>query len=241
MENIKLAVIGLGYVGLPLARLFATHYPVVGYDVKRERVTALMEGKDTTQEISGELLKSVLLPRLPEEGEKGLFCTSDEEQLRGCNYYIVAVPTPVDLHHSPDLTPLYLASKTVGKVLGIGDIVIYESTVCPGITEDECVPILERTSGLVFNRDFFVGYSPERINPGDKEHTVEKIMKVTSGSTPEAAEKVDALYRSVIQAGTFPVSSIKVAEAAKVIENTQRDINIAFYERIVEDFSSDRY
>ena len=166
MENIKLAVIGLGYVGLPLARLFATRYPVVGYDVKRERVAALMEGRDATQEVSDELLRSVLLPRLPEEGEAGLFCTSDAEQLRGCNYYIVAVPTPVDLHHSPDLTPLYSASETVGKVLGRGDIVIYESTVCPGITEDECVPILERTSGLVFNRDFFAGYSPERINPG---------------------------------------------------------------------------
>ena len=158
MENIKLAVIGLGYVGLPLARLFATRYPVVGYDVKRERVAALMEGRDATQEVSDELLRSVLLPRLPEEGEAGLFCTSDAEQLHGCNYYIVAVPTPVDLHHSPDLTPLYSASETVGKVLGRGDIVIYESTVCPGITEDECVPILERTSGLVFNRDFFAGY-----------------------------------------------------------------------------------
>ena len=237
MENIKLAVIGLGYVGLPLARLFATRYPVVGYDVKRERVAALMEGRDATQEVSDELLRSVLLPRLPEEGEAGLFCTSDAEQLRGCNYYIVAVPTPVDLHHSPDLTPLYSASETVGKVLGRGDIVIYESTVCPGITEDECVPILERTSGLVFNRDFFAGYSPERINPGDKEHTVEKIMKVTSGSTPGAAEKVDALYRSVIQAGTFPVSSIKVAEAAKVIENSQRDINIAFVNELSKIFT----
>ena len=236
MENIKLAVIGLGYVGLPLARLFATRYPVVGYDVKRERVAALMEGRDATQEVSDELLRAVLLPRLPEEGEAGLFCTSDAEQLRGCNYYIVAVPTPVDLHHSPDLTPLYSASETVGKVLDRGDIVIYESTVCPGITEDECVPILERTSGLVFNRDFFAGYSPERINPGDKEHTVEKIMKVTSGSTPEAAEKVDALYRSVIQAGTFPVSSIKVAEAAKVIENSQRDINIAFMNELSKIF-----
>ena len=236
MENIKLAVIGLGYVGLPLARLFATRYPVVGYDVKRERVAALMEGRDATQEVSDELLRSVLLPRLPEEGEAGLFCTSDAEQLRGCNYYIVAVPTPVDLHHSPDLTPLYSASETVGKVLGRGDIVIYESTVCPGITEDECVPILERTSGLVFNRDFFAGYSPERINPGDKEHTVEKIMKVTSGSTPGAAEKVDAIYRSVIQAGTFPVSSIKVAEAAKVIENSQRDINIAFMNELSKIF-----
>ena len=236
MENIKLAVIGLGYVGLPLARLFATRYPVVGYNVTVERVAALMEGRDATQEVSDELLGSVLLPRLPEEGEAGLFCTSDAEQHRGLNYYIVAVPTPVDLHHSPDLTPLYSASETVGKVLGRGDIVIYESTVCPGITEDECVPILERTSGLVFNRDFFAGYSPERINPGDTEHTVEKTMKVTSGSTPEAAEKVDALYRSVIQAGTFPVSSIKVAEAAKVIENSQRDINIAFMNELSKIF-----
>lgn len=236
MENIKVAVVGLGYVGLPLARLFATRYPVVGFDVKQERVAALMEGRDTTQEVSEELLKSVLLTRLPGESETGLFCTSDAEMLRSCNYYIVAVPTPVDLHHSPDLTPLYAASETVGKVLGKGDIVVYESTVCPGITEEECVPILEKTSGLTFNRDFFAGYSPERINPGDKEHTVEKIMKVTSGSTPEAAAKVDALYRSVITAGTFPVSSIRVAEASKVIENTQRDINIAFVNELSKIF-----
>lgn len=236
MENIKVAVVGLGYVGLPLARLFATRYPVVGFDVKQERVAALMEGRDTTQEVSEELLKSVLLPCLPGESETGLFCTSDPEELRSCNYYIVAVPTPVDLHHSPDLTPLYAASATVGNVLGKGDIVVYESTVCPGITEEECVPILEKTSGLTFNRDFFAGYSPERINPGDKEHTVEKIMKVTSGSTPEAAAKVDALYRSVITAGTFPVSSIRVAEASKVIENTQRDINIAFVNELSKIF-----
>lgn len=236
MENIKVAVVGLGYVGLPLARLFATRYPVVGFDVKQERVAALMEGRDTTQEVSEELLKSVLLTRLPGESETGLFCTSDAEELRSCNYYIVAVPTPVDLHHSPDLTPLYAASATVGNVLGKGDIVVYESTVCPGITEEECVPILEKTSGLTFNRDFFAGYSPERINPGDKEHTVEKIMKVTSGSTPEAAAKVDALYRSVITAGTFPVSSIRVAEASKVIENTQRDINIAFVNELSKIF-----
>lgn len=236
MENIKVAVVGLGYVGLPLARLFATRYPVVGFDVKQERVAALMEGRDTTQEVSEELLKSVLLTRLPGESETGLFCTSDPEELRSCNYYIVAVPTPVDLHHSPDLTPLYAASATVGNVLGKGDIVVYESTVCPGITEEECVPILEKTSGLTFNRDFFAGYSPERINPGDKEHTVEKIMKVTSGSTPEAAAKVDALYRSVITAGTFPVSSIRVAEASKVIENTQRDINIAFVNELSKIF-----
>lgn len=236
MEKRRLAVIGLGYVGLPLARLFATRYPVVGFDVKKERVETLRRGEDTTREVSDEQLESVRLPHVPEEEETGLFFTSDLEDLRGCNYYIVAVPTPVDLHHSPDLTPLYSASETVGKVLGKGDTVIYESTVCPGITEEECVPILEKSSGLVFNRDFFVGYSPERINPGDKEHTVEKIMKVTSGSTPEAAARIDALYRSVIEAGTFPVSGIKVAEAAKVIENTQRDINIAFMNELAKIF-----
>ena len=236
MEKIRLAVIGLGYVGLPLARLFATRYPVVGFDVKQERIEALRAGRDVTQEVSDEQLQSVLLSHVPEGEEIGLFCTAETEALRSCNYYIVAVPTPVDLHHSPDLTPLYAASATVGKVLQTGDTVIYESTVCPGITEEECVPILEKMSGLTFNRDFFVGYSPERINPGDKEHTVEKIRKVTSGSTPEAAARIDALYRSVIQAGTFPVSSIKVAEAAKVIENTQRDINIAFMNELAKIF-----
>ena len=236
MENIRVAIIGLGYVGLPLARLFATHYPVVGFDVKQERVNALKEGYDVTQEVSDELLSSVLLSHLPKEKEIGLYCTSDIEDLRSCNYYIVAVPTPVDVHHSPDLTPLYRASETVGRVLSKGNIVIYESTVCPGITEEECVPILVKISGLVYNQDFFAGYSPERINPGDRLHTVEKIMKVTSGSTPEAAEKVDALYRSIIQAGTFPVSSIKVAEAAKVIENSQRDINIAFMNELAKIF-----
>ena len=236
MEKIRLAVIGLGYVGLPLARLFATRYPVVGFDVKQERIEALQAGRDVTQEVSDEQLQSVLLSHVPEGEETGLFCTTETEALRSCNYYIVAVPTPVDLHHSPDLTPLYAASATVGKVLQTGDTVVYESTVCPGITEEECVPILEKMSGLVFNRDFFVGYSPERINPGDKEHTVEKIRKVTSGSTPEAAARIDALYRSVIQAGTFPVSSIKVAEAAKVIENTQRDINIAFMNELAKIF-----
>ena len=236
MEKIRLAVIGLGYVGLPLARLFATRYPVVGFDVKQERIEALQAGRDVTQEVSDEQLQSVLLSHVPEGEEIGLFCTAETEALCSCNYYIVAVPTPVDLHHSPDLTPLYAASATVGKVLQTGDTVVYESTVCPGITEEECVPILEKISGLVFNRDFFVGYSPERINPGDKEHTVEKIRKVTSGSTPEAAARIDALYRSVVQAGTFPVSSIKVAEAAKVIENTQRDINIAFMNELAKIF-----
>lgn len=237
MEEVKVAVVGLGYVGLPLARLFATRYPVVGFDVKQERIAGLSAGHDATQEVSDELLSSVLLTHLPSGNEKGLYCTSNADDLRVCNYYIVAVPTPVDKHHSPDLTPLYRASETVGSVLGKGDIVIYESTVCPGITEEECVPILANTSGLVFNRDFFAGYSPERINPGDKEHTVEKIMKVTSGSTPEAASKVDALYRSVIEAGTFPVSSIRVAEAAKVIENSQRDINIAFMNELSKIFN----
>ena len=199
MESIRVAVIGLGYVGLPLARLFATRYPVVGFDVKQERVAALREGHDITQEVSDELLRSVLLSHLPEEEENGLFFSSDLEDLRSCNYYIVAVPTPVDIHHSPDLTPLYAASETVGKVLTKGNIVIYESTVCPGITEEECVPILAKTSGLVYNQDFFAGYSPERINPGDKEHTVEKIRKVTAGSTPEAAEKVDRSVYKVIK------------------------------------------
>lgn len=236
MDKMRIAIIGLGYVGLPLARLFATKYSVVGFDVKQERVSALSLGEDTTKEVSEESLKSVLSDHLPEEGETGLYFTSDPEDLVSCNYYVVAVPTPVDTHHSPDLTPLYRASETVGKVLKKGDIVIYESTVCPGITEEECVPILAKTSGLVYNEDFFAGYSPERINPGDKEHTVEKIMKVTSGSTPDAAEKVDALYRSVITAGTFPVSSIRVAEASKVIENTQRDINIAFVNELSKIF-----
>lgn len=235
-EDIKIAVVGLGYVGLPLARLFATRYPVVGFDVKQERIDALRNCRDTTHEVPDELLRSVLLPHLPASGETGLFCVSDPETLRDCNYYIVAVPTPVDLHHSPDLTPLYRASETVGKVLDKGNIVVYESTVCPGITEEECVPILEKTSGLIYNKDFFAGYSPERINPGDKEHTVERIIKVTSGSTPEAAAKIDALYRSVIEAGTYPVSSIKVAEAAKVIENSQRDINIAFMNELSKIF-----
>lgn len=236
VERIRIAVIGLGYVGLPLAHLFATKYPVVGFDVKTERVAALRSGEDATKEVSGEALRQVLLSRLPEEGEAGLYFTSDAEDLVSCNYYIVAVPTPVDVHHSPDLTPLYRASETVGRALKKGDIVVYESTVCPGITEEECVPILAKASSLTYNEDFFAGYSPERINPGDKEHTVEKIMKVTSGSTPEAAAKVDALYRSVIVAGTFPVSSIRVAEASKVIENTQRDINIAFVNELSKIF-----
>ena len=236
MENIKVAIIGLGYVGLPLAHLFATRYPVVGFDIKQDRVEALKKGQDITMEVSDGKLKSVLLSHLPEFDETGLYFTSAPSDLQSCNYFIVAVPTPVDSHHSPDLTPLYKASETVGRALSKGDIVIYESTVCPGITEEECVPSLAKTPGLVYNADFFAGYSPERINPWDKEHTVEKIMKVTSGSTPDAAEKVDALYRSVITAGTFPVSSIRVAEASKVIENTQRDINIAFVNELSKIF-----
>lgn len=237
MQDIKIAVVGLGYVGLPLARLFATKYAVVGFDVKKERVEQLMKGVDATLEVAGDVLKSVLRPAPPVSGTTGLFCSCDLEDIRDCNYYIVTVPTPVDKHNRPDLTPLIRASETVGKVIGCGDIVIYESTVYPGATEDDCVPVIEKISALVFNKDFFAGYSPERINPGDKEHTVEKIKKVTSGSTPEAGEKVDALYRSVITAGTHLAPGIKVAEAAKVIENSQRDINIAFVNELAKIFN----
>lgn len=237
MEDIKIAVIRLGYVGLPLARLFASRYPVVGFDAKADRVAALMAGHDATLEVSDAMLQSVLVQTSPDRGEKGLYCSSELEEIRDCNFYIVCVPTPVDRHHSPDLTPLYRASETVGKVIGKGDIVVFESTVYPGVTEEECVPVIEKVSGLTFNKDFFAGYSPERINPGDKEHTVEKIKKVTSGSTPESARKIDDLYRSVITAGTFPASSIKVAEAAKVIENSQRDINIAFVNELSKIFN----
>ncbi len=231
----KIGVIGLGYVGLPLARLFATKYNVIGFDINKNRVAELNQGKDLTLEVSEEVLRSVL--KTVNNEEKGLFCSSSLEDIADCNYYVVTVPTPVDKHNKPDLTPLYKASETVGKVLKKGDIVIYESTVYPGVTEEECVPVLERVSGLKFNVDFFAGYSPERINPGDKEHTVEKILKVTAGSTPEVGEKVDALYRSVITAGTHLAPSIKVAEAAKVIENSQRDINIAFVNELAKIFN----
>lgn len=231
----KIGVIGLGYVGLPLARLFATKYNVIGFDINKNRVAELNQGKDLTLEVSEEVLRSVL--KTANNAEKGLFCSSSLEDIADCNYYVVTVPTPVDKHNKPDLTPLYKASETVGKVLKKGDIVIYESTVYPGVTEEECVPVLERVSGLKFNVDFFAGYSPERINPGDKEHTVEKILKVTAGSTPEVGEKVDALYRSVITAGTHLAPSIKVAEAAKVIENSQRDINIAFVNELAKIFN----
>jgi UDP-N-acetyl-D-galactosamine dehydrogenase len=231
----KISVVGLGYVGLPLSRLLATKYPVVGFDINEPRIRELNQGKDATMEVEEELLKSVLVDS--SEMVKGLFCSANLEDIKDSNYYIITVPTPVDKHNKPDLTPLYKASETVGKVLKSGDIVIYESTVYPGVTEEECVPVLERVSGLKFNVDFFAGYSPERINPGDKEHTVEKILKVTSGSTPEIGEKVDALYKSVITAGTHLAPTIKVAEAAKVIENSQRDINIAFVNELAKIFN----
>lgn len=231
----KIAVIGLGYVGLPLARLFATKYPVIGFDINKSRIEGLRSGTDSTLEVEDDILQAVLSKTAAME--KGLFCSSDLEDIKECNYYIVTVPTPVDKNHNPDLTPLHKASETVGKVLKKGDIVIYESTVFPGATEDECVPILEKISGLKFNEDFFAGYSPERINPGDKEHTVEKILKVTAGSTPETGQKVNDLYKSVIIAGTYLAPSIKVAEAAKVIENSQRDINIAFVNELAKIFN----
>ncbi len=231
----KIAIIGLGYVGLPLARLFASKYAVVGFDINEKRIQELNSGHDSTLEVENEILKTVLKPT--NNNEIGLFCSDDLATIQNCNYFIVTVPTPVDKNKRPDLTPLYKASETVGKVLKKGDIVIYESTVYPGATEEECVPVLERISGLQFNVDFFAGYSPERINPGDKEHTVEKILKVTSGSNPEIGKKVDDLYRSVITAGTHLAPTIKVAEAAKVIENSQRDINIAFVNELAKIFN----
>lgn len=235
MEKNKIAVVGLGYVGLPLARLFATKYPVIGFDINRKRVEELKKGEDTTLEVENEVLQQVLV-KSP-SNENGLYCTTELDDIRESNYYVITVPTPVDKNNRPDLTPLYKSSESVGKVLKKGDIVIYESTVFPGATEDECVPVLEKTSGLKFNEDFFVGYSPERINPGDKEHTVEKILKVTAGSTPEIGKKVDDLYASVIEAGTHLAPTIKVAEAAKVIENSQRDINIAFVNELAKIFN----
>jgi UDP-N-acetyl-D-galactosamine dehydrogenase len=232
----KIAIIGLGYVGLPLARLFATKYPVVGFDINHKRIKELSSGTDSTLEVSDEVLQKVLVNEF-KNNENGLLCSSTLDDITDCNYYIVTVPTPVDKNNRPDLTPLYKASETVGKVLKKGDIVIYESTVYPGATEEECIPVLEKVSGLQFNVDFFAGYSPERINPGDKEHTVEKILKVTSGSTPEIGKHVDALYKSVITAGTHLAPPIKVAEAAKVIENSQRDINIAFVNELAKIFN----
>ncbi len=233
----KIAIIGLGYVGLPLARLFATKYRVVGFDINTSRIDELRSGKDSTHELSPELLNSVLLSEFGDKNN-GLLVTNELTLIADCSIYIITVPTPVDKNNNPDLTPLYKASETVGKVLKKGDIVVYESTVYPGVTEEECIPVLERVSGLKFNTDFFAGYSPERINPGDKEHTVEKILKVTSGSNPEVAKTVDDLYSSVITAGTYLASSIKVAEAAKVIENSQRDINIAFVNELSKIFNA---
>lgn len=251
----KIAVIGLGYVGLPLARLLATKYLVVGFDINQNRVSELNNGYDTTLEVEDEILQAVLTKENPfviEESsltipdvngesqigvKKGLYCSTDLNDIQQANIYIITVPTPVDKHNRPDLEPLYKASETVGKVLKKGDIVIYESTVYPGVTEEECVPVLERVSGLKFNIDFFAGYSPERINPGDKQHTVDKILKVTSGSTPEIGKIVDDLYKSVIVAGTHLAPTIKVAEASKVIENSQRDVNIAFMNELAKIFS----
>jgi UDP-N-acetyl-D-galactosamine dehydrogenase len=228
MNEVKIAVIGLGYVGLPLARLFSTKYKTVGYDMNKARVDALMAGHDATLEVSDELLQGAI--------NNGFVCTADLNKIQDCNFYIVAVPTPVDANNNPDLTPLYGASTTVGRVISKGDIVVYESTVYPGVTEDECIPVVEKISGLKLNQDFFAGYSPERINPGDKQHTVEHIKKVTSGSTPEIGKKVNEVYASVIAAGTHLAPSIKVAEAAKVIENSQRDINIAFVNELSKIF-----
>lgn len=231
MNSMKICVIGLGYVGLPLARLFSTKYKTVGFDTNVNRCETLNAGHDTTLEVSDELLQDAI-------NNHGFRCTADIEEIRDCNFYIVAVPTPVDENNRPDLKPLWNASETVGKVISKGDIVVYESTVYPGVTEEECVPVVEKVSGLRYNIDFFAGYSPERINPGDKEHTVEKIKKVTSGSTPEIADIVDDVYNSVLINGTHKASSIKVAEASKIIENAQRDVNIAFMNELAKIFNA---
>src|SRR5574344_2243258 len=230
MKRYRICVVGLGYVGLPLARLFSTKYKTVGYDFNKNRVDALMNGHDATLEVSDELLQDTI-------NNHGFRCTTDMEEIKKCNIYIVAVPTPVDENNRPDLQPLWGASETVATVISKGDIVVYESTVYPGVTEDECLPVVEKVSGLKFNVDFFAGYSPERINPGDKLHTVEHIKKVTSGSTPEIGKKVNAVYASVISAGTHLAPTMKVAEAAKVIENSQRDINIAFVNELSKIFT----
>lgn len=230
INEVKIAVIGLGYVGFPLARLFSTKFTTIGFDMNQKRVDSLMAGHDSTLEISDDLLQSAL--------DKGFVCTSNLDDIRKCNFYIVAVPTPVDANNRPDLKPLLGASETVGKVISKGDIVVYESTVYPGVTEEECLPVVEKTSGLIFNKDFYAGYSPERINPGDKLHTVEKIKKITSGSTPEIADLIDNVYNSVLTNGTHKAPSIKVAEAAKIIENSQRDVNIAFMNELAKIFNA---
>lgn len=229
--DIKIAVIGLGYVGLPLARLFSTKYETIGYDMNQKRVDALMAGHDATLEVADDLLQDAIK-------KNGFKCTTDLEEIRKCNFYVVAVPTPVDGNNRPDLKPLWGASETVGKVISKGDIVVYESTVYPGVTEEECLPVVEKVSGLKFNVDFYAGYSPERINPGDKLHTVEKIKKVTSGSTPAIADLVDEVYNSVLVNGTHKAPSIKVAEASKIIENSQRDVNIAFMNELAKIFNA---
>ena len=231
MQKIKICVIGLGYVGLPLARLFSTKYETIGFDMNQSRVDALNAGHDSTLEVSDELLQDAIK-------NHGFKCTSDIDDIKDCNFYVVAVPTPVDENNRPDLKPLFKASETVGEVISKDDIVVYESTVYPGVTEEECLPVVERISGLKFNTDFFAGYSPERINPGDKEHTVEKIKKVTSGSTPEIADVVDDVYNSVLVNGTHKAPSIKVAEASKIIENSQRDVNIAFMNELAKIFNA---
>lgn len=231
MKDTKIAVIGLGYVGLPLARLFSTKFETLGYDMNQARVDALMQGHDATLEVSDELLQDAIK-------NHGFKCTTNLDEIRQCNFYVVAVPTPVDADNHPDLRPLWGASETVGKVISKGDVVVYESTVYPGVTEEECLPVVERVSGLKFNVDFFAGYSPERINPGDKTHTVEKIKKVTSGSTPEIADYVDEVYNSVLVNGTHKAPSIRVAEASKIIENSQRDVNIAFMNELAKIFNA---
>ena len=231
MKNFKIAVIGLGYVGLPLARLFSTKYKTIGFDVNASRVEALMSGHDTTMEVDDKLLQDAIACH-------GFQCTTQLDDIRGCDFYVVAVPTPVDGNNRPDLTFLLEASEMVGKVISKGAVVVYESTVYPGVTEEECVPVIENVSGLKYNVDFFAGYSPERINPGDKEHTVEKITKVTSGSTPEIADLVDAVYNSVLLNGTHKAPSIRVAEASKIIENSQRDVNIAFMNELAKIFNA---
>ena len=231
MKEIEIAVIGLGYVGLPLARLFSTKVRTVGFDMNKDRVESLMSGHDATLEVEDSLLQEAIQ-------KNGFKCTTDLEDIRDCNFYVVAVPTPVDENNRPDLKPLWGASETVGKVISKGDIVVYESTVYPGVTEEECLPMVERVSGLKFNVDFYAGYSPERINPGDKQHTVEKIKKVTSGSTPEIADIVDGVYNSVLINGTHKAPSIKVAEASKIIENSQRDVNIAFMNELAKIFNA---
>lgn len=231
MQEIKICVIGLGYVGLPLARLFSTKFKTIGFDKNQARVDALNAGKDTTLEVSDELLQEAI-------EKHGFRCTTNIEEIKESNFYVVAVPTPVDENNRPDLRPLIGASQTVGQVIKKGDIVVYESTVYPGVTEEECLPVVEQVSGLIFNKDFYAGYSPERINPGDKEHTVEKIKKVTSGSTPEIADIIDKVYNSVLINGTHKAPTIKVAEASKIIENSQRDVNIAFMNELAKIFNA---